>query len=281
MKTILSFVLIFFAVIPTFGQHKKAPLKNIDSLVDATFLANSVNIIWTQPSMNANMEKNYQIKIHNGTEKQIVALNLFLDFNEFSYNKSIRERESNTNCRVSKRIKITINRKSNKTFVLNQPDKNLDCHNIPLIIITTIVYADGTFDDFERLSPMDRFLRDNEQKEKIKSELLKQLEVSKIKSSSKKVYYKPTTYRKMVHDNTNDDKNYNLCSGYLYKARLTDTDPQYLFLFSDKTYTDESKRIIQLPEKAEIYVLSESDFYYYVCFHGVSGYISMHLLIKE
>ena len=169
----MSIGLIFFAVIPTQGQHKKASSKNIDSLVDETFLANSVHIIWTQPLMNANMEKNYQIKIHNGTEKQIIALKLYLDFNEFHQTNSIRERESNANCEVSKRIKIIVNRKSNKTFVLNQPDKNLDCHNIPVIIITTIVYADGTFDDFERLSPIDRFLKDIEQKEKIKSELLK------------------------------------------------------------------------------------------------------------
>ena len=75
------------------------------------------------------------------------------------------------------------------------------------------------------------------------------------------------------------------CSGYLYKARLVLTDPQYRYLYSEETYTDETKRIIQLPENAELYVIeenrNENHMFYYVCYQGISGYISMHLLNKE
>ena len=79
MKIIISLIL-FFSVVPTKAQPKRASSRNIDSLVDAIYLQNSTNITSVQPLMNADMEKNYKIRIHNGSKKQIVALKLLLEF---------------------------------------------------------------------------------------------------------------------------------------------------------------------------------------------------------
>lgn len=74
------------------------------------------------------------------------------------------------------------------------------------------------------------------------------------------------------------------CPKYMYSTYLANTLSQYMYIFSDKTYTDETKRLVELPEKANILVLEENtgdEQFFYVCYNGIKGYISRHLLIKE
>lgn len=73
------------------------------------------------------------------------------------------------------------------------------------------------------------------------------------------------------------------CDKYVYSAYLTSTLPRYMYLFSEKTYTDSDKRVMMLPAKAQMNVLNEAkedETFSYVCYKGVKGYISKHLLIK-
>ncbi|MFW0714425.1 retropepsin-like aspartic protease family protein [Pedobacter sp. N23S346] len=73
------------------------------------------------------------------------------------------------------------------------------------------------------------------------------------------------------------------CDKYVYSAYLTSTLPRYMYLFSEKTYTDSDKRVMMLPAKAQMNVLNEAkedEIFSYVCYKGVKGYISKHLLIK-
>lgn len=74
------------------------------------------------------------------------------------------------------------------------------------------------------------------------------------------------------------------CTNYVYKAHLANTLDEYKYLFSDKTYSDATKRSINLSDGASIYVLNENtglDPFYFVCYNGVNGYISKHLLIRD
>lgn len=84
--------------------------------------------------------------------------------------------------------------------------------------------------------------------------------------------------------NNNSTSSIDQCAKYKYKAYLTNTRPEYRFLFSTKTYKDKTKRIIELPTKATILVLDDNTgdaLFYYVCYNGVEGYISKNLLIRN
>jgi|GEM_PF-2464801 hypothetical protein len=150
----------------THGQTKKSK-KEIESKVNDIYLENSVYVMTVQPIMNSDIEKSYKIKIHNGSKKQIVALNLWLNYNELSNNAFDG---GNSKCYLSKKIKLSINKKSNKTYILNEQHDLLECDNTPRIDITTIVYSDGTFDEYK--NGIDGFFKRNAEKDKIRKKLL-------------------------------------------------------------------------------------------------------------
>lgn len=81
-----------------------------------------------------------------------------------------------------------------------------------------------------------------------------------------------------------DEKSDSPCNSYKYYAYLTRTLPQYKFIYSEKTFIDDSKRVIELPDSAVLKVLidaKEDELFSFVCYQGVSGYISKHLLISK
>ena len=88
-----------------------------------------------------------------------------------------------------------------------------------------------------------------------------------------------------TEDIKNTEKsNDNKVSTYLYNATIVKTRPEYMFLYSEKTYTDIFKRVTKLPENAIVKVIRDAegnDNYCYVSYNGVEGYISKNLLIKE
>jgi clan AA aspartic protease (TIGR02281 family) len=89
---------------------------------------------------------------------------------------------------------------------------------------------------------------------------------------------------KSKSDNNTIAKNSESCAKYKYSTYLANTLPEYMYLFTETTYTDKTKRAIELVEKATIYVLDEdtdNSLFFYVCYNGVKGYISRHLLIRE
>jgi hypothetical protein len=169
LKPVALFILISTAE-PAIAQSKRGISKgNIEAKVNEIFLENSVYVMSVEPIMNSEMEKNYKIKIHNGSKKQVVALNLWLNFNVKSNNVYDGGR---SNCYLSKKIKLPINAKSNRTYILTDLQYKVECDNIPSIEVTTIVYSDGTFDDFK--TEFDRHIDKTAEKEKIRGKLLKQ-----------------------------------------------------------------------------------------------------------
>jgi len=74
------------------------------------------------------------------------------------------------------------------------------------------------------------------------------------------------------------------CNSFVYKAVLVKTLPQYMYLFSEKANYATDKRLIKLSENAVVNVITEfsnDNSYVYVCYNGVSGFISKNLLIKQ
>ena len=166
----IALILLISTTQAAIAQSKKGISKdNIEARVNEIFLENSVYVMSVEPIMNNEMEKNYRIKIHNGSKKQVVALNLWLNFNV----KSKDAYDAGTsNCYLSKKIKLPINAKSNRFYVLTDFQNKLECDNTPSIEITTIVYSDGTFDEFKNV--FDRAADKASEKEKIREKLLKQ-----------------------------------------------------------------------------------------------------------
>ncbi len=81
-----------------------------------------------------------------------------------------------------------------------------------------------------------------------------------------------------------DEKSYSNCNSYIRLVFLTRTLPQYKFLYSEKTFLDDSKRIIGIPDFAEMKLITEAkddEIFSFVCYQGVTGYISKHLLINK
>lgn len=81
-----------------------------------------------------------------------------------------------------------------------------------------------------------------------------------------------------------DEKSDSSCNSYKYMVYLTRTLPQYKFLYSDKTFIDDSKRVIELPDNAMLKMITEAkddEMFSFVCYQGVTGYISKHLLISK
>jgi hypothetical protein len=78
--------------------------------------------------------------------------------------------------------------------------------------------------------------------------------------------------------------NNSMCSKTLYKATIYTDLPEYRNIFSEPTYTDMSKVVISLPDKAIIDVIDElkkESLYYVVCYNGKIGYISKNIIIKN
>jgi hypothetical protein len=74
------------------------------------------------------------------------------------------------------------------------------------------------------------------------------------------------------------------CLNYRYVAILSQTLPEYMWLYSEKTYTEISKRIVELPEGAKLFVIEEAtddNLFSFVCYNGINGYISKNLLIID
>jgi hypothetical protein len=74
------------------------------------------------------------------------------------------------------------------------------------------------------------------------------------------------------------------CTVFLYKAILVNTIDQYKFLFSEKDVFSPEKRVVNLPDKALVYVVRDlpNDYpFVYACYNGQFGYISKHLLSKQ
>lgn len=71
------------------------------------------------------------------------------------------------------------------------------------------------------------------------------------------------------------------CSNFLYKTKLANTNAASRFIYDKETYSEPEHRIIELPENATLYVLKREDVFYYVCYNGISGYISKHILIEK
>lgn len=81
-----------------------------------------------------------------------------------------------------------------------------------------------------------------------------------------------------------DEKSDSPCNSYKYNAYLTRTLPQYKFIYSEKTFIDDSKRVIELPDNAVLKVIidaKEDELFSLVCYQGVTGYISKHLIINQ
>jgi hypothetical protein len=169
MKELLFATFLSVISIQTFAQINKNVKPNINARVETIFRNRSVSCESIEPIMNSDMKKNYRIKFHNGSKKRVIAIKLTLNFNVF-YQPG--KRESKDDCVISKNVKIVLKSQETKTSILYRPDKDISCHSTPSVIINTIVFSDGTFED--KNQGISSFLEDQDKKEAIKAELLKQ-----------------------------------------------------------------------------------------------------------
>ncbi len=95
---------------------------------------------------------------------------------------------------------------------------------------------------------------------------------------------KNTTTKNITPPKVEKKQKISSCSNYQYIATLASPLPEYLWLYSEKTCTDKSKRVIELPERAELLVIEEAindEIYSLVCYKGNIGYVSKLILIRD